>query len=500
MEAKLTRESPEAMGVDAVVVPLLEGERLSRSLAALDKALGGTPRALMSARRFRAEFGQRALLHTLGRIPARQVLLLGLGKRKQLDLFRIRNAFQESARALKHEGAETVGVWAGDALTRVAPPERAVQAVVEGTALANFEMGEFKTRNDEPLGQLTRVVVAGLDGARAMGAALSEALVVAEACNLVRSWANHPANAFTPTVFAQRAREVARKAGLEIRVLERRDMEREGMGSLLGVARGSDEPPKLIVLRYRPPGRGRRNKLLALAGKGITFDSGGISIKPAEHMEMMKHDMAGGAAVIGAMYAIGRLKPAVDVLAVVAATENLPSGKALKPGDVVRASNGKTIEIINTDAEGRLVLADAVAWAVKQGATHIVDVATLTGAVMIALGHVATGIMGNDPAFLQLVQRAAERAGERVWPLPLFPEYDFALRSEIADIKNAGGRWGGAINGALFIREFVADRPWVHLDIAGTAWNDQGELRQIPQGPSGSAVGTMVQIARLLAS
>ncbi len=500
MEAKLIREPAETVRADAIIVPLLEGEPLPRPAGALDKALGGTIRQLMASRQFRGRFGQRALLHNLGRVPARQTLLLGLGKRQELDLFRLRNAFQEAGRQLKHEGNRVLATWLSDGLRTVAPRERLLQTVVEAATLANFEMGEFKTAFEAPPGQLQGVHLLDRDRARGTAPALADGVVVGEACNRVRSWANHPANAFTPSIFVERAREVAREVGLELKVLERRDLEREGMGSFLGVARGSDEPPKLITLRYRSRRKtsAKRKRLLALVGKGITFDSGGISIKPAEHMEMMKHDMAGGAAVLGAIYAIGKLKPAVDVLAVIPTTENLPSGKALKPGDVVRASNGKTIEIINTDAEGRLVLADGLAWAVKQGATHLVDVATLTGAVVVALGHVATGMMGNDRAFSRLVQQAAERAGERVWPLPLFPEYDALLHSDIADLKNSGSRGGGAINAAVFLREFVGGRPWVHLDIAGTAWNDQADLRQIPKGPTGAGVGLLVQLAELL--
>ncbi len=499
MEAKVTREPAETIRADAIILPLLEGERLPRPAAALDKALGGAIQDLVTKGQFRGRFGQREVLHNLGRLPARQTLLLGLGKRQELDLFRLRNAFQEGARLLKHQRNQVLATWVRAGLGS-ATPERVAEALVEAATLANFEMGEFKTRFEEPPGELKAIHLIAPNGARRLAPALSNGLVMGEAYNLVRSWANHPANAFTPSIFVERAREVARAAGLEIKVLERRELEREGMGSFLGVARGSEEPPKLISLRYRPRRRtGKSKKVLALVGKGITFDSGGISLKPSDHMEMMKHDMAGGAAVLGAMHAIGRLKPAVEVLAVIPATENLPSGKALKPGDVVRASNGKTIEIINTDAEGRLVLADGLAWALKQGATHLVDIATLTGAVVVALGHVTGGLMGNDRAFVQLAQRAAERAGERFWPLPMFPEYDALLHSDIADLKNSGSRWGGAIHAAVFLREFVGARPWVHLDIAGTAWNDEGDLRQIPKGPTGSGVGLMVHLARMLA-
>jgi leucyl aminopeptidase len=271
------------------------------------------------------------------------------------------------------------------------------------------------------------------------------------------------------------------------------------MGALLAVARGSDEPPRVIVLRYRK-GRGGGRPTLGLVGKGITFDSGGISLKPGAGMEMMKSDMGGGAAVINAMWAVAKLEPPLDVIAVVPTTENMPSGKATRPGDVVTASSGKTIEIINTDAEGRLILADGIHYAIEQGATHIVDVATLTGSIARTLGPVSTGAFTNDAGFMSLVQRAAELAGERVWQLPTWADYDGLIKSEIADIKNSTVAWAGATTAALFLREFVQGRPWIHLDIAGSAWQDANELKTIPKGPTGAGVRTLAHLARLMAA
>ena len=269
------------------------------------------------------------------------------------------------------------------------------------------------------------------------------------------------------------------------------------MGALLAVARGSDEPAKMIVLRYKNGRKG--GPMLGLVGKGITFDSGGISIKPAQNMEMMKSDMGGGAAVVGAMLAIAELKPKVNVIGIVPTTENMPSGHAIKPGDVVTGSGGKTIEIINTDAEGRLILSDGITYAVKHGATHIVDIATLTGSIMRTLGPVAMGAFSNDPKLMDLVRRAADLAGERVWELPLWADYDGLMDSQVADLKNASVPWAGATTAAVFLREFVEGRPWVHLDIAGSAWQDAGELKTIPRGPTGSGVRLLAHLAGLLA-
>jgi leucyl aminopeptidase len=283
-----------------------------------------------------------------------------------------------------------------------------------------------------------------------------------------------------------------------LEVLELEDIRRLKMGAFLAVARGSDEPAKMIVLRYKGGRKG--GPMLALIGKGITFDSGGISIKPAQNMEMMKSDMGGGAAVVGAMLAIAELKPKLNVIGVVPTTENMPSGHAIKPGDVVTGSGGKTIEIINTDAEGRLILSDAITYAINQGATHIVDIATLTGSIVRTLGPLAIGAFTNDASLMGLVRRAADLAGERVWELPMWADYDGMMDSQVADLKNAGVTWAGATMAALFLREFVDGRPWVHLDIAGSSWQDAPELKSVPRGPTGSGVRVMAHLAELLAT
>jgi leucyl aminopeptidase len=315
---------------------------------------------------------------------------------------------------------------------------------------------------------------------------------MAEATNLARDMANEPANYMTPTHMAEVAQRVAGEWGLECRILEQADMEKLGMDAFLGVSHGSRQPPKLIVLSYK--GGDPQRSTLGLVGKGITFDSGGISIKPSEGMGDMKGDMAGGAAVIAAMRAIGELRPQVSVTALVPATENLPDGAALKPGDIIRALNGKTIEVVNTDAEGRLILADALSYALKLGLSPVVDVATLTGACHIALGDLCTGAFGNNQDLIDEVLKAGEEAGEYIWQMPMYEEYREQNKSDVADIKNSGGRWGGAITAAHFLAEFVEQTPWVHLDIAGPSRADK-ERNHLVKGATGVAVRTLVNLA-----
>jgi leucyl aminopeptidase len=369
---------------------------------------------------------------------------------------------------------------------------------VTGTLLANFDAGTHKRESDRtPL--IEEVVVAGADGdPDAVDAALSEAVLLADSTLRVQRWVSAPANTMTPTILADAVRELCADTTLTVEVMGRDELEAAGAGALLGIARGSEEPPAMIVVAHR--GGGADDGCLALVGKGITFDTGGISIKPSLGMEMMKSDMGGGAAVLAAMHAIAALQVRGNVIGIVPATENMPGGRALKPGDVVTAIDGTTIEVVNTDAEGRVVLADGLGLARQRGATHIVDVATLTGAAIIALGHVTTGLMSNDAALTRLVQQAGVQAGDRFTELPMHPEYDCCLRSEVADVVNWGGREAGTIAGGVFLRAFAGGLPWVHLDIAGTSWNNQGSLKEVPDGPSGSPVRSLVWLARLFAA
>src|SRR5208282_2825983 len=362
-----------------------------------------------------------------------------------------------------------------------------VRAIVEGAFVGNFDPGYYKSDRkdkdrdkDQKIDDVTILVPGNI--LKTLESALQSARIVAESQNFTRDLVNEPSNRMTPTILAERARKMAAEVGLKCEVLGADKIRQLKMGAFWGVAQGSDEPPALIVLRYEPEGAAK-DVHLGLVGKGVTFDTGGISIKPADGMEKMKYDMAGAATMIGAMRAIALLKPKVKVTAVVLATENMPSGKAQKPGDVQIAMSGKSIEIINTDAEGRLILADGLSYARQLGCTHLVDAATLTGAVVVALGYVNAGIFASTDEMYDRFENATQQAGEKMWRLPLDDEYKETLKSNIADIVNSGGRWGGAISAAMFLKEFAEDTPWIHLDIAGTAWMEENKP-WIAKGPS----------------
>src|SRR5438067_577269 len=498
MQARLLTTAPEKAGADALILPIFEGQStLPPEAAALDKKLKGAITQLLADREFRGKFMELVPVHNLNTLPSKWTVLVGVGKAQELDMVRLRNVLQSAGRVLRKRGHRRVTVLLPKDVAARAGAADVARAVTEGIGLSNFDVGSLKTRHEQAVTQISTLSIVGLDGDKAAAAAVKDAVVLADATNRIREWVNAPANAFTPTVFVDKVKEAAKGTGLDLKVLEVGDMRRLKMGALLAVARGSDEPAKMIVIRY---GGGRKSgPTLTLVGKGITFDSGGISIKPAQNMEMMKSDMGGGAAVVGAMLAIAQLKPKINVIGIVPTTENMPSGKAIKPGDVVTGSGGKTIEIINTDAEGRLILSDGITYAVNEGATQIVDIATLTGSIMRTLGPVAMGAFSNDPKLMDLVRRAADLAGERVWELPLWADYDGLMDSQVADLKNASVPWAGATTAAVFLREFVEGRPWVHLDIAGSAWQDAGELKTIPRGPTGSGVRLLAHLAGLLA-
>jgi leucyl aminopeptidase len=413
------------------------------------------------------------------------VLLVGAGKPEKFDAAEMRRLSGAAVRYLKAKSIKTVALavdadFAGDDFAA---------AAIEGAILGDFEPDRYKTGDDKK--SLDAFALAadtpGLD------AAVERGRVLGEAQNFARGLVNEPANRLTPLGMADAARKMAAEFGLECEVLDRDAMEKLGMGSLLGVALGSAEPPVLIVLRYRPA-TPQGSAHLGLVGKGVTFDTGGISIKPSEGMEKMKYDMAGGAAMIGAMRAIAQLRPAIGVSAFVPCVENMPGSRAQRPGDIVTAMNGKTIEVINTDAEGRLILADALTYARRQGCTHLVDAATLTGAVAVALGHLNVGLFASEDAMRDRLLAASRAEGERMWPLPLEDDYKEYLKSAFADIANVGGRWGGAVTAAVFLKEFAEDTPWVHLDIAGTAWLDESKP-YLAKGPTGLPVRTLVRLA-----
>ncbi len=490
---------PRTIGGDALVVTAFNRE-LGPAAVALDGAMQGELAGMVASGELRGRFGEVTVLPAAVGISTRRVVVLGLGDRAVLDGFRLHNAYTLAGRELRRRRLTRLVLAADTSLAGTATPGIAalLRAMVTGTLLANHDAGLSKTEPDlAPL--VEEVVVAGVDGAAGdfVDVALAEAVLLAESTLRVQRWVTAPANTLTPTRLAADVTELCADTGLVVEVMDRAALESAGAGALLGIARGSDEPPVMIVVRHGGGSPG--GPTLALVGKGITFDTGGISIKPALRMEAMKADMGGGAAVLSALHAIAALKVPCNVVGIVPATENMPGGRALKPGDVVSAVDGTTIEVVNTDAEGRVVLADGLAMARRLGATHIVDVATLTGSAVIALGHVAAALMTNNRALAQLVLGAAEEGGDRFTELPMHPEYDACLRSEVADVRNWGGREAGAINGAVFIRAFSGGLPWVHLDIAGTVWNDQANLKEIPNGPSGAPVRTLVWLARSFA-
>jgi leucyl aminopeptidase len=372
----------------------------------------------------------------------------------------------------------------------------AAQAIVEGMILANLDSDKYKT-DKKPGNEITAAALAGWEESSRADAdlGLARGRVIAESQNFARELGNEPSNRLTPRMLADRAAAMAREVGLAVEVLDENRIAELKMGALLSVAQGSVEPPRMIIITYTPEKLNPSAPVLGLVGKAITFDTGGISIKPANDMEKMKYDMCGGAAMIGAMRAIATLKPSCKVIAVVPSSENMPGGRAQKPGDVQTSMSGKTIEVLNTDAEGRLILADGVTYARKLGATHLVDAATLTGAIVVALGAVNAGVFGTDQAFTDRVLASAKAAGEKMWPMPMDDEYREMMKGTISDLQNiSGGRYAGAITGAMFIREFAEDTPWVHLDIAGTAWLDDAKP-WMAKGGTGTPVRTLVELA-----
>ena len=420
---------------------------------------------------------------------ARRLAAVGLGRQAEFTIDRARRAAAAMALAARQKKIARIAFCARGVLEA----SEMIQAIAEGLTLGEFDAGRYKTAGYDPF-ELTGVAVAVDDRIRDRARlAAHRGRVIGEHCNLARQLDNEPGNALTPATFADRLSEIARSGGLPVEVLDHHDLEKHGMGMLLGVGRGSAEPPRLVAIRYEPPGA-PASPVLGLVGKGITFDTGGISIKPAAEMDRMKDDMAGGAAVACAMRALAELKAPIRVVGVIPIAENMPGGRAIRPGDVLTSASGKTVEVINTDAEGRLILGDGLWYAQKLGATHLVDVATLTGAISIALGRITSGLFGTPAPFVEHVREIAERAGDRCWPLPLFDEYKDQLRSEIADMLNTGGRMGGAITAALFLKEFTGGLPWIHLDIAGTAWAEENKPF-MPKGPTGVGLRTLVELA-----
>jgi leucyl aminopeptidase len=512
MDVRVSTRDVQQFDGDALVVGVFSDKGpLQGPAAALDEALAGVIAELRASGEVTGAVDEVTLLHTLGKIEPSRVAIIGLGPRDRCTLERIRRASAIACRRLSKVKARHVGLALASA-ERSINLAQAARAMTEGALLGLYQFNQYKSaksggdtaaaadaesngNGDES--SIQTITILGRGREPALRTAVERGKVLAEATNFARDLGNEPPNVLTPTEFGERARRMAEEVGLECEVYGPDWMREQGMGALLGVAQGSAEEPRFIVLRYR--GRPKGEPGLALVGKGITFDTGGISLKPGADMDAMKMDMCGGAAVVGAMMAIARLKPNTNVTGIVPTTENMPGGKAYRPGDILRAANGKSIEILNTDAEGRLALADALSWAVKQKLSPLVDAATLTGAMVIALGHVRAGIFSNDEALERTIIAASEVAGERLWPMPMDDEYGDLVRSEIADVKQVGGRPAGSISAAKVISHFVGDIPWAHLDIAGV--NDRAHKdAEWDKGATGFGVRTFVELATLLSS
>ena len=484
----LASQASADLHTDLLVIPVFSDDDFSDE-ATLDAASGGE----VQRARGRGELTGKlyeVFATSLSNWKTPRALLVGAGSRKDFTADHLRRIAIVGGLGARQRRLTKVAVV--DRLGTPVGAEQAAQALAEGLCLANYDGASYRTTGQPP-----SWIEAAQVRISTQGPAVSEALerghVLGDFSNEARTLANLPGNDLTPRIFAERARAIATDAGLGVEVLDEQKITALKMGMLLGVARGSQEPPRLVVLRHDPP-NAMAGIVLGLVGKGITFDTGGISIKPADNMDKMKDDMSGGAAVICAMSAIARLKVPVRVVAIIPMTENMPGGKAFKPGDVLTSAAGKTVEIINTDAEGRLILGDGLWYARELGATHLVDVATLTGACVVALGKTTTGLFGSPAGWVEAVRRASARAGDRSWPMPVFDDYKDQLKSEIADFTNTGGRPGGAITAAMFLKEFVGDLPWVHMDIAGTAWAEEAKPYQ-PKGATGVGVRTLAELA-----
>src|SRR5579884_610199 len=461
-------------------------------LAAKDQNLEKAIADLVSSGELTGKAFETVLLHRPQGFKAKRLLIVGAGKAKSFSHVEARKAAGTAIRFLKGRMIKSCAFLIPELSTGA---EDAVRSLVEGIVVADFDPDTYRSdRKDLSMKDVSIVAAAGADQGK-LQKALDQGRIIGESQNFTRELVNEPGNRLTPTMLADRAKKMCESVGLKCETYGADKIKELKMGAFWSVAQGSDEEPRLIVIRYEPQGAPEK-PVLGLVGKGITFDTGGISIKPADGMEKMKYDMAGGAAMIGAMRAIAQLKPNVKVISIVCATENMPSGKAQKPGDVQIAMSGKSIEIINTDAEGRLVLADGLTYArTKLGCTHLIDAATLTGACVVALGMVNAGVFANDDALYERFHKALHQAGEKMWRMPVDDEYRDMIKSSIADIMNSGGRYGGAVTAAMFLKEFVEDKPWIHLDIAGTAWVDEAKPF-IAKGPSGIAVRSLIEFVR----
>ena len=496
MQIQLETQPYSSIQTEALVTYVFDKEnKIEGILTDMDQAAGGHLAALAAGGELTGKSLEMVLVHFPEGMDAKRLLVVGAGKPEKFTIADLRKIAGSALRYLKSRGVKKFAFLPREGERGSA----AAQAVVEGLTAGDFESDKYRTEKKNNR-EIQSVSLVGFDAGPGgnVTAAIDRGRVIAESQNFARDLINEPSNRLTPRILAARAEAMAKEMGLSIEILDERKISELKMGALIGVAQGSVEPPRVIVVRYTPENPRPGGPVLGLVGKAVTFDTGGISIKPAENMEKMKYDMGGGATMLGAMRALAYLKPSVPVIAVIPATENMPGGRAQKPGDVQVAMSGKTIEVINTDAEGRLILADGVTYARKLGCTHLIDAATLTGAIQVALGNVHVGAFGTPREYLNQFLESAKAAGEKMWPMPMDEEYEELIKSTIADIRNTGtGKGGGAITAAWFIKEFAEDTPWVHLDIAATCWVDDGKP-WLAKGPTGVAIRSIIDFAMKL--
>ncbi len=503
MDIQTTTQTAQAVATDVLIVSAAhkngeQGVQLSQTAATIDKTLNGLISERSTDGEFKGGLGEMLTIHTMGHMTTKRVIVVGLGSQNKVNAQAIRHASAVGARHAQNTGAHTITLALTWNSSQSETRQAEIQAQVEGALLGLYTFRMYKqseqSNNGKNVSQITLLTEENTDTA-IVEQAIEQGRVLAEATNFARNLVNEPPNVLTPTELANRASNMAKQAGLECEIFDKARITELGMGGLLGVSQGSAEPPQFIVLRYR--GGQSSDKGMAIVGKGITFDTGGISIKPAAGMDEMKGDMGGAAAVLGAMQAIATLKPRINVTALVPTCENMPSGTAYRPGDILRISNGKTIEILNTDAEGRLILADALSYAAKEGLSPIVDLATLTGAIVIALGNVTSGVFSNDEQLANEIVAAGRVAGEKFWAMPMDEEYGESIKSDIADVKQTGSRAGSSIVATKILEHFVGDAKWAHLDIAGTSYVDSKKPHQ-EKGATGVGVRTLAELAREL--
>lgn len=489
MKIEFVTEPITNLSCDTIILAIHDDTAmLDQTAAVFDAMLDGQISSLLSTQPWNKKYGAATVLHIMNKSPWRQVILLGAGKVGDLTADKAKNLTASAIRAARDVRSSAVALVLFHPLS--------VQAAAEATLLGSYRFDRYKTDTSDTH-QIDRlfIVADSIDQEQA-AQDIERAIIVADSVNVTRDWVNHPANILTPQYLAEEAAQLANQYGLALTVLERENMEQLNMRALLAVAQGSQEPPKMLILKHQ--GKPGSEEWIAFVGKGITFDSGGISLKPSEGMKEMKDDMAGAAAVLGAITAIARLKLNINILAVIPCTENMPSGTAFRPGDVITSMEGKTIEVVSTDAEGRLILADGLTYARRLGATKLIDIATLTGACVTALGNIASGLITNNEGWGGAVLAAAQDAGEKMWQLPSYEEYNEQIKSSIADIKNSGGRPAGAITAGLFLANFTGGLPWVHIDIAGTVTVDKDKGYHV-KGATGVGVRTLIQLAENLA-